>query len=530
MAELENIPFFPKGYYPELLVRSYQNDPEVKALYPNSGPHSDFEAQIKARGNFSQESRITLAEELIRQYGDITHASVRANIESLRHENTFTVTTGQQIHIFLGPLYVVYKTLSVIALAKDLKSKYPDKHFVPVFWMATEDHDFEEVNHVRFFNREFQWHAKSGGPVGRMATSELTAVLSEIAGAFPNDPKVEQALAVFRQAYTTFGNLADSTRFLLNHFFGDEGLVVLDPDAAALKKQFLPHMMQDLTGSEVEKVVASRTQELVNMGLETAIHGRSPNLFALNNGARERVDRVDDHYVLKQSGLSLSSEQALEWLQTSPEDFSPNVALRPVYQEVILPNLAYVAGPGEYTYWYQLEPVFAIFGMVAPVLIARHSFVISDVKTRNWIKDNNWKYEQLFSTETEFKTEFIHRLMSNNPLEEAVSKLQSGFEDVNSFMYKAHHEDLKLMKKAGEEYLRQLKAALEKYNNNLLDNPLNATEWARLTKVRQRFFNTEAPQEREQYFFEQYIQNWTFTADFAEMTGMSEWPLSFVWR
>jgi bacillithiol biosynthesis cysteine-adding enzyme BshC len=530
MALVQNIPFFPEGYYPKLLERSYNKEPNTIALYPNSGPESNFQDQINAKSTFTAESRNILADELIRQYGELATGKVLENIQSLRSNHTFTVTTGQQIHLMLGPMYVVYKALTVINLAKSLQVKFPENNFVPVFWMATEDHDFEEINHFRLFGKDFRWEAPSGGPVGRLSTKGISELILEAEKAFPNDPKVGAAMQIFHQAYQRFDNLADSTRFLLHHFFGSDGLVVLDPDSEALKRAFIPGMQKDLREGNLENLVVDRTTAMEDMGLETAIHGRSPNLFLLENGVRERLDRQGSGFKLKQSGKEFSPAELEKLLLENPGLFSPNVSLRPVYQEVILPNLAYIGGPGEYTYWYQLQPLFAAFGLPAPILLARFSLVLADAKAKIWLDENGWRLEQLFQSEDGLKNDFLNLLRETNPFSEWATRLQSTQEEVNTFLYKLHHPDLKILKKAGEDYLKALKVVNEGYDNELINNKLNAQIWQKLTRIKQRFFDAAAPQERTLFFMEPYIQNQQFLNELALPDGLEKWPLSFAWR
>ncbi|MBS3914735.1 MAG: bacillithiol biosynthesis cysteine-adding enzyme BshC [Bacteroidetes bacterium] len=530
MPEFETIAFFPEGYYPKLLEKAIEGDPEVKALYPHSGTEVDFTSIIDKRKAFPEARRQVLVTTLLKQYGNLASGSVLENIQKLAEPKTFTVTTGQQIHIFLGPMYVIYKALSTIWLARELKEKYPENQFVPVFWMASEDHDFEEVNHISVFNRKFEWKANTGGPVGRISTSDISIVLNEIRNAFPNESNLEKALEIFQKAYSENANLAESTRFLLHHFFAQDGLVVLDPDDLAFKQEFLPVMLQDLRSEKQGQAVEEQSRKMRNLKLETGIHGRSPNVFMLNSGIRERIDRVEGGYRLKGSGKEFSSPELEEKLLANPEDFSANVALRPVYQEYILPNLAYIAGPGEFTYWYQLHPVFAFYGMEAPALLARRSFILADLKVREKLHETGINTELMFASETELKHGFLEKSKAGNTIENRLPELGQAMEEVNAFLYKIRHSELKEIKKAGEDYQRRLKAISEDYNNRLLDNELNAATWSKLWKIKQRFFDMEKPQERGLFFMEEYIKNWTFDEKVGIKPVFGKWPLTLVWR
>ena len=186
---------------------------------------SSFESRIKTRQSINRD---VLVEELLIQNKKAPKKAIN-NIELLRKETTFTVTTGHQICLFTGPLYSIYKIISTLNLTKSLKQKYPEHDFVPIFWMATEDHDFEEINHVNIFDKKITWNTNQSGPVGRFSTTDMIPFLEEIEETIGSE--LSRTLINF---YKSSSNLAIAHNKMINHLFGEEGVVVIDADSENL--------------------------------------------------------------------------------------------------------------------------------------------------------------------------------------------------------------------------------------------------------------------------------------------------------
>ncbi len=336
----------------------------------------NFEGVIKKR-NFPKECRSVLVEVLKKQYQPLEYSSkVLQNIEALGYDKTFTVTTGHQLNIFTGPLYFIYKIVTVINACKSLKQAYSDYEFVPVYWMASEDHDFEEINHCYFEGKKFSWNTDQKGAVGRFDPSGLI----EIARQLPSGAQF------FNEAYSE-KTLAEATRKYVNHLFGDEGLVVVEADDPKLKEQFQHVIEDDLFIHTAEDLVSKTSSSLESQGFKTQVHARQINFFYLENGLRERIEKTEDGFVVLNSDISFSNEEMSARIKSNPEQFSPNVILRPLYQETILPNLAYVGGPSEAVYWLQLKAVFDHFHTAFPMLMPRNfALVIPQNIQKKWDK------------------------------------------------------------------------------------------------------------------------------------------------
>lgn len=335
-----------------------------------------FEQQIQhKKATFSADSRKTLVEALKNQYRNLEiNQKVSANIESLLDENTFTIVTGHQLVAMTGPLYFIYKIAHVIRSTEELKQKYPANKFVPVFWMATEDHDYEEIKSFHLFNRTISWETEQTGPVGRFEMKDWQPVIDELLDLFKNHPESEivQLLNNF-----TGENYTSAFRKLVNQLIGEFGVVIIDGDDALLKRSFLPYMQKDVRENYSFKAINETTEKLVAAGGKQQIISREINLFYIANGVRERLIETDGKIEITGKG-TFSKEEILTWMEQHPEDFSPNVSLRPLYQEVILPNLCYVGGSGEINYWLQLKGVFDAVQVVFPLIQVRNSVLWID--------------------------------------------------------------------------------------------------------------------------------------------------------
>ncbi|MBU0696619.1 MAG: bacillithiol biosynthesis cysteine-adding enzyme BshC, partial [Bacteroidetes bacterium] len=218
----------------KLLARDQNLAPFINQ-FPSLSTFEKIISERKFKGN-----RTKLVEVLQHQYQDIIHQPValKSNIEALSKENTYTVTTGHQLNIFTGPLYFIFKIVTAINLAKELKNQFPDKNFVPVYWMATEDHDFEEINHTYIGDKKISWKLNATGATGRLNTKSIIQALNEYKGILGISKNAEKLSEMVAKAYADGKNLADATHYFANELFGEFGLVIIDADHPILKSQF----------------------------------------------------------------------------------------------------------------------------------------------------------------------------------------------------------------------------------------------------------------------------------------------------
>ena len=369
----------------------YINDKDSLSEFYGRSPHLDSFGEQLAEKPFSDEQRNDLVKVLEEQYRTLTPSeAVRDNITALSDAKTFTVTTGHQLNIFSGPLFFIYKLVTTINTCRQLKEAYPDYHFVPVYWMASEDHDVAEINHFYLFGQKYEWNTKQQGAVGRFKLAGIDQVLEAL----------PEPVSLFEKAYREHDTLGDATRYFVNELFGEQGLVVLDADDATLKRSFLPVMQDDAFQHTAKEAVEEASKKLEELNYDSQVFPREINLFYLTDQRRERLVIEEGKFRVNNTDQYFSREELPQEMEAHPERFSPNVVLRPLYQEMILPNLGYVGGPGELAYWLQLKPVFDQYQVPFPVLLPRNfALIISktnakklrkvDIATSELFQDTN---------------------------------------------------------------------------------------------------------------------------------------------
>lgn len=389
------------------LIKTYLKGNLPSELYGHL-PNSEGlrkQAEVKSK-HFSY--RNELVEALQQQYTrcltDQTDLSdVSANIEALRDKKTVTITTGHQACLGGGPLFSVYKIITVINRCRTFQEANPEYKAVPVFWMATEDHDWEEANHFYIEDKKWVFDNGESGAVGRRSTKGMDAWMNQFASQLPKGTVTEEVINHLRRAYCKHDNWADATRQWVHDLFGAYGLVVIDGDDASLKQLFIPVMERELFGSGFAKQVKENTTVLEKAGFSAQAHYADVNLFMLGNGVRAYPERTDEWFFWNEK--QWTNDDLHDLLLAEPQMFSPNVILRPLYQEWILPNISYVGGPGELAYWLQLKGIFDSVHVPFPVLTLRDGFVLWTDKDRR--RYEKLKVDTLFSPPGEWKNRWV---------------------------------------------------------------------------------------------------------------------------
>ena len=401
------------GLFSKLIVDYVEGNPQLKPFYTHPPTLKGYKEAITAK-DFSSEFRTTLVDVLTEQYKLTAPTDpVNRNIDLLLDDKTFTVTTGHQLNIFTGPLFYIYKLVATINLAKTLKATYPEYNFVPVYWMGSEDHDFEEINHLYIKNKKYTWETDQSGATGRFHTEGLEEILNQLPG----------RTAVFKKALKKHSRLSNVVREYVNELFGNEGLVCLDADDARFKKEFLPIIKEELFEERSHHLVDSQSEKLEKAGYKQQLQPRELNLFYLEDGLRSRIVKEGEGYSVVDTSLKFSKLEILELLEKSPEKFSPNVILRPVFQETILPNIAYVGGPSELAYWFQLKSVFDHSKLAFPILMPRSFVMYVGKAAYHKIKKLDVDFIDLFLREDLFINKYI-KAHSNGQLEVEEAKVQ----------------------------------------------------------------------------------------------------------
>lgn len=378
-----SIKFQETGYFSKIICDYLDQDANAAPFYGQFPDIDGFRNQIaQKQSSFSSEGRKILRQSLIEQSKNLELSELSSlHIDLLEKQNTFTVTTGHQLNLFTGPLYFLYKIISAINLSKELKLHFPAYDFVPVYWMATEDHDFEEICFFNQKGKKVKWDKEAQGAVGRFSTSGLDDVYDQFEAALGNGKYAEKLKQLFKQAYLENDTLTEATRFLANALFADQGLVILDGDSRELKQLFIPYVREELLNQTSFQEVTKTNNSLSKL-YEVQVNPREINLFYLDDNLRERILYEDGVYKVNNTDRVFSKEDLLKELDACPEKFSPNVLMRPLYQEVILPNLCYIGGGGELAYWMQLKGFFEKSAVPFPILLLRNSVLLISEKQR----------------------------------------------------------------------------------------------------------------------------------------------------
>ena len=340
--------------------------------------------------NFSKDSREVLFKELDQQYENFeTSSLVKKNIKSLLSDNTFTVTTGHQLNIFTGPMYVIYKIVSAIKLSNILSKKYPKYNFVPIYWMASEDHDFEEIKSFHSNGKTYTWDIKSKGPVGNLNTETLKNIFNENIS-IPD---------FFKNAYSSSSSLSEAVRKYMNYLFGEYGLITIDPNSNNLKKNISDIIVDDIVNNTIEKIEKSSDKV-------SDVYVRKINFFYQESDLRERIDKTDKYNVLSTS-LSFTEQEIKDKIKSSPELFSPNVITRCLFQQRILPNVCYLGGPAEIVYWESFKKFFDNYNIPYPVLVPRDFALLLTAKVQKLIKKLNLSSIDLFEDKNKIENKVL---------------------------------------------------------------------------------------------------------------------------
>jgi|LauGreDrversion2_6_1035139.scaffolds.fasta_scaffold02038_2 bacillithiol biosynthesis cysteine-adding enzyme BshC len=449
----------------------------------------NLQIQAKERiQTFTSEQRATLCHSLKVQYQGIEiEEPVAKNLQLLQNETAVTITTGHQLSLMSGPMFFVYKILHVLNLCELLNARQQEIHYVPLFWLASEDHDFDEIKTSNVFQQSFTWDSLGGGAVGRFSTDGLGAVYQAVFDLFRSE---------LQDDLKELFNLSEGDSYgqhvfkWVNRMFGTFGLVVLDADNPILKKEAIPLFEKELTERTLAAKVSETNTRLAAFHKKPQVFVRPINVFHLSLGNRQRVEEVGSQFKLGEE--SVSEEDLRTKLHEHPGSFSPNALLRPIFQEFVLPNVCYVGGGGELAYWTQLKSSFESFGMAFPILQTRISAFI--VK-QSWISSGA-----------------LHEAFA--PLEEQVSKVRKSDGAQEELFHSIDQKAISLVEVLtqgvegmGNDAHKWAGAEVAKLNANLDAYKLKwqrqhkqkfEQEIRRLEKVHQQLYPNGIPQERHQ--------------------------------
>ena len=487
------------GYFSKLIVDYLDEKSELQSLYNRFPKIENFQGQIDEKSkNFPFENREILVSALEKQYENFEISkSTSQNIQLLKLSNSYTITTGHQLNLFTGPLYFLYKIATTINLCKELKQKYPTQNFVPIYWMATEDHDFDEINYFNFKDQKFRWNRESKGPVGRLSTEGLDLVYEAFSKEIGLGNNAKYLLDLFKKSYLEHQNLATATRFLANELFKNEGLVIIDADAKELKKLFVPYVKREL----VEQTSFHKVNEILPKleAYNIQVNPREINLFYIQNELRERIIFENGNYTINNTTLKFSEKELLIELENNPENFSPNVILRPLYQEIILPNLCYIGGGGEIAYWLELKSNFEANNITFPMLLVRNSVLLVTEKQALKLDKLELSWNEIFMSQkslSDKKTKEFSAFTIDFSEQKAI--LQKQFEALHQIALQTDKSFTGAVKAQEKKQIQ----GLENLEKRLLkaERKNHASKLERIFEIQNELFPNKSLQERTQNF------------------------------
>lgn len=415
------------------IILDYLEGSALHDFYKHPVDLQGIKDAIADRNKFKTDREL-LVEQLLKQYSSVPPSDkILSIINTLREENTYTICTAHQPNIFTGHLYFIYKIIHVIKLADQLRAQLPGSNFVPVFYMGSEDADLEELGHIYLSGVKYEWKTKQKGAVGRMLVDkELVNMLDEISGQINVLPFGIQVINQLKENYQIGTTIELATFRLLHSLFEEYGLIILLPDNKQLKNSMLPVFENELFENQSSAIV-NQSSAALEKEYKAQAYPREINLFYLKNDIRNRIIRIRDHFKVEGTDIEFTRQELSNELKDHPERFSPNVILRGLYQETILPNIVFVGGGGELAYWLQLKSLFEFFEVPYPMLVLRNSFIHIEPKVAEIMEKNEITIVDIFTDPQSLMKKVVNTLSALNlSLEEELNDVKDVYGHIKS--------------------------------------------------------------------------------------------------
>jgi bacillithiol biosynthesis cysteine-adding enzyme BshC len=394
---------------------------------------------FKAITESDNASRIKLKNILDSQYSDLTPSNkTQKNIDLIAKENTLTIVTGQQLGLLGGPMYTFYKIITVIKLSNNLKSRYDEYNFVPVFWLEGDDHDFNEVRSINIFNNDndlqnigYKEEIDPDDAKKSVGFIEFDDSINEIFDQLGKhlrdtefkEPLLEELKAIFK----TGKSFKTTFRQLIHSLFDDQGLILIDPQDKQIKELLKPVFRKEIDDfrEHTEKLVhvSARLEEIYYAQVKV----NPVNLFFSTDDGRYSIEPVDDEFRLKRKRKSFTKEELLELVENEPERFSPNVLLRPICQDYLLPTAFYVGGPSEISYFAQVTPLYDLYNIQTPIVYPRSSVTLLEANIKKALDKYGISLNDIFLGVDELQKNVIDSL-TENKVDDIFSEVQTEVE------------------------------------------------------------------------------------------------------
>jgi bacillithiol biosynthesis cysteine-adding enzyme BshC len=494
MFAATSIPYELTASFPKIILHYIGQKKELEPYYSFPPSLNGIQQAVQKKQD-QKPDRNLLVEVLLQQYNDIDKTdAVIKNISALQSSGTFTVCTAHQPNLFTGPLYFIYKILHAIKLANYLKEQLPSFHFVPVFYMGSEDADFEELNHFTVEGKKYEWATDQKGAVGRMLIDKkIIDLIDELALQIGVEPHGIEFINLLRESYQDGVTIQSATFKMINRLFGNYGLIVLIADDARLKKIMTPVFQDDLFKEEPSSLVEGTCKRLREHYTVQA-YPRNINLFYLKNDIRERIIKTGNSFAVYNTDVRFTQQELKLELDNYPERFSPNVILRGLFQEMILPNVAFIGGGGELAYWFQLKDLFTHYAVPFPVMILRNSFLIIENQAKHLIDKLGISTEQIFTSPLEILNTIIEKEGKKPQLNGELDQLFFVYEELKKTVSTVDTSLVKHIEALKVRSGNQLKEVEKKMLRT--ERKKHEAEKRQIAKLRQQLFPKNVLQER----------------------------------
>ncbi len=442
-----------------------------------------------------------------------------SSIERLRQPDSVVVITGQQAGLFSGPLFTLYKALTVVKLSEQLRAD--GVNAVPMFWIASEDHDLAEVNHCRVVNREGQlvtisYTAGAPGerkPVGHIRLGdEINESIAELIGALPESEFVSRLAGDLQQSYQPGTGFAEAFGKLMMRLLRQFGVVLIDPLDDRVKEIAGSIYRQALARTpEFAAAIVTESQKLEAAGYHAQVFASAESvpLFLLEDGRRTALQRGDDgFFYLKGADKRIAATELLESVESCPSCFSPNVTLRPIVQDFLLPTVAYIGGPAEVAYFAQLRPAYSLLGRIEPVILPRASLTLIEKRHAKTLQKHGLEFTDLFAGQQETTAKAVEHSVDASTaamFEETERVFQEQIEKLRDLLTKVDPTLAEALKGGREKILYQLTHLKSRFIHNRTQR--DATTLQQIERLFAILYPNKTLQEREinaSYFLARY--------------------------
>ncbi len=370
---IDYLSFTEAGIFSKFDTDFANHHPNLADFQSYSSSLDGLEQAASERSKFKIDRNL-LVNTLERQYKalNMTPANKGA-ISALNDDKTFTITTAHQPVLFTGPIYFIYKAISAISLSRRLNDHLPNNRIIPMMVIGGEDHDKEEIDHLHIFGKTVRWATKQSGPCGRFSLSDIQPVIEQLLGILGESPHALELKDMISSSFLQDRSYGQAMQHFVHQLLGPYGIIVINMDDHELKKAFIPILKDEIQNQTSKNIITKTQAQIEATGYKPATFLRDINVFYLSEGERSRIELEGGKYIVQDGGPTFTPEAIVEEIEKNPENFSPNVNMRPLYQELILPNLAYVGGGGELAYWTERKSHFDYYDIHYPVLIRRDS-------------------------------------------------------------------------------------------------------------------------------------------------------------